>query len=441
MKNNLLFFILIYCCFSITQLTASSTDKKIATSKTTLTKTQAEEQRMNRQLSKIAKDIKKAQIDNLSLNKKLTSLSKEYHSNEASYKKSKNTLANYDENLENISKDIKEKKETYINLLAQQFSIIHAMRQSHEASRESIIKSEMYSLYKIHNDEELKQLRVEIDRWKIQKKKIINKRWVLKKKINSLTKQRRVYENNRKSKQNVLKKLSSDEDDYRKKLQYTLDKQNALRSTLADLNIIHKQEVKEEKKRIAKQKAAMLAEAKRKKAQRKARKLAREKARATGKKVVYDTSPPAKSVASVRKIGSSYKRDKVYSYRGGKTISPLPGSRLVKGFGTYIDPIYKIKIFNESITLRAPRNNAKVYNVLNGKVVFAGVSSMLGKVVVVAHGGRMHTVYAGLSKIAPNLRKGSRIQKGYVIGKVSKKLIFEATKNSKHINPTKLIRI
>ena len=66
---------------------------------------------------------------------------------------------------------------------------------------------------------------------------------------------------------------------------------------------------------------------------------------------------------------------------------------------------------------------------------------MLGKVVVVAHGGKMHTVYAGLSKIAPNLRKGSRIQKGYVIGKISRKLIFEATKNSKHINPTKLIRI
>ena len=78
---------------------------------------------------------------------------------------------------------------------------------------------------------------------------------------------------------------------------------------------------------------------------------------------------------------------------------------------------------------------------LNGKVVFAGVSSMLGKVVVVAHGGKMHTVYAGLSKIAPNLRKGSRIQKGYVIGKISRKLIFEATKNSKHINPTKLFRI
>ncbi len=113
----------------------------------------------------------------------------------------------------------------------------------------------------------------------------------------------------------------------------------------------------------------------------------------------------------------------------------------MKKFGTYVDPVYNIKIFNESITLKAPSRNAKVQNVLNGKVVFAGSSSMLGKVVVVSHSGKLHTVYAGLSKIAPNVKKGSKIKKGYVIGKVNRKLIFEATKNSKHINPLKLIKI
>jgi len=369
-------------------------------------------------------------------------LSKEYQKNEISYKESKKTLKKYDNKLTEISQDIEDKKEKYINLLAQQFSVIHAMTQSHEPSKESIIKSEMYQLYKLHNAEELKLLRKQIDKWKTQKKEIIKERITLKKKIDTLTYQRAKYEKKRKQKKRILDELASDEEAYRKKLQQTLDKQDALRSTLADLNIIHKKEVAEEKKRIAAQKAAILAEERRKQAERRARKLAREKARKSGKEVVYNTKPePQTTSRNVKKIGSSYKRDKIYSYRGGKTISPLPGGRLIKGFGTYIDPIYKIKIFNESITLRAPSSNAKVYNVLNGKVVFAGVSSMLGKVVVVAHGNKMHTVYAGLSKIAPNLRKGSRIQKGYVIGKVSKKLIFEATKNSKHINPVKLIRI
>ena len=38
-------------------------------------------------------------------------------------------------------------------------------------------------------------------------------------------------------------------------------------------------------------------------------------------------------------------------------------------------------------------------------------------------------------------KKGSKVKKGYVIGKVNRKLIFEATKNSKHINPLRLISI
>jgi murein DD-endopeptidase MepM/ murein hydrolase activator NlpD len=66
---------------------------------------------------------------------------------------------------------------------------------------------------------------------------------------------------------------------------------------------------------------------------------------------------------------------------------------------------------------------------------------MLGKVVVVSHSKKIHTVYAGLSKIAPTIHVGAKIQKGYVVGKVNEKLIFQATKDSKHINPLKLISI
>jgi septal ring factor EnvC (AmiA/AmiB activator) len=221
-----------------------------------------------------------------------------------------------------------------------------------------------------------------------------------------------------------------------------LDRQNALRSTLADLNIIQKKEVEEEKRIAAAQKAAMLAEKKRKKAERRKRREARAKARKEGKKVLYNTKiKSTPSSRKVRKIGSSYHKSKVYAYHGGKTISPLSNARVVKRFGSYVDPVYKIHIFNTSVTLKSKINNAKVKNVLNGKVVFAGHTSMLGQVVVVSHSGKMHTVYAGLSKIAPSISKGRRIKKGYVIGKVSRKLIFEATKNTKHINPMSLIRL
>ncbi|SFV63237.1 Membrane-bound metallopeptidase [hydrothermal vent metagenome] len=418
---------------------ALSTEKKIKSSKNNLNKSLEIEKKTTTQLDKIAKDIEDAQNDNIELNRKLSLLSDEYQKNESSYNKSKEILSKFDKNLKEISREIDDKKDKYINLLAQQFSVIHAMTQSHEANRESIIKQEMYKLYKIYNDQELKYLQKQILNWKKQKKEIIKDRIVIKHKINKLSQQRDKYKRNREEKKNILNKLESNEDRYKAKLQETLDKQNALRSTLADLNIIHRKELAEEKRRIKEQKARIIAERKRKRAERKKRRLERAKARKAGKKVVYNTKKRKKKKRKKKKYSSN--RHKVYSYKGAKTISPLKSSRVVKSFGSYIDPIYKIRIFNESVTLKSSTKNAKVFNVLNGKVVFAGNSSMLGKVVVVAHGRRMHTIYAGLSKIAPNLKKGSRIQKGYVIGKISRKLIFEATKNSKHINPMKLIRI
>jgi len=167
----------------------------------------------------------------------------------------------------------------------------------------------------------------------------------------------------------------------------------------------------------------------------------RKKARLAAAAAKKEQQKVYKESEKVRQVNSSYKKSKTYAYRGGKTISPLPGAKLVKKFGTYVDPVYKIKIFNESITLKSPVANSKVQNILNGKVVFAGKSSMLGKVVVVSHSKKIHTVYAGLSKIAPTIKVGSKIQKGYVVGKVNEKLIFQATKDSKHINPLRLIKI
>lgn len=38
-----------------------------------------------------------------------------------------------------------------------------------------------------------------------------------------------------------------------------------------------------------------------------------------------------------------------------KTISPIKNATIDKAFGEYIDPVYKIKVFNESITLNAKK--------------------------------------------------------------------------------------
>ena len=435
---------------SLPLLSAPATDKKIKKSEKNLNKSVKEQKEMSGQLDKIAKNIKNANRDNKAVNKKLEVLSQKYSQNKEAYQASKKSLAEYDQNLKAINQKIKEENKKFVEVLANQSSVIHAMNQSHDPTRESIVMQEAYRLLKKQNTKELAELKQQIDRNKVQKRKITKKRTSVKKKIDKMAKQRKEYEVQKNTKKKLLKSLASDEGKYRQKLQKEMDKQNALRSALAELNILQKKEVEEERRIAAEQKAAMLAEEKRKQAERKEREQARAEARKKGKKVVYTTKKTTKKATkvketpadrNVRKVGSSYKKDKIYAYRGGKTISPIRGAKLVKKFGTYVDPIYKIKIFNESVTLRAPSSNAKVRNVLNGKVVFAGSSSMLGKVVVVSHSSKMHTIYAGLSKIAPTVRKGSKIKKGYVIGKVSRKLIFEATKNSKHINPMRLISL
>ncbi len=142
----------------------------------------------------------------------------------------------------------------------------------------------------------------------------------------------------------------------------------------------------------------------------------------------------------VRKIGSSYQRASVTHYRGKKSIAPLKHYKIVQKFGTFVDPIYKIKIFNDAVKLAPTTRNNMVRNILPGKVVYASKTPVMGYVVIVEHPGGLHTIYANMSKIAPEIRKGSRLKSGYVLGRVSDALTFEVTSNEKHIDPTELFR-
>ena len=442
----------------------ASTTTQIKNSKKDLSATDSAKKKASRKLDKIASDIKKADKDINYLDHKLETLSANKDKTEKKYKILKKELATSDANLGVTTKEIEKKHKDFVSLLSEQFSVIFAMKQFDKPTEKSIISYEVYKAYKKHNAKELKTLRSEIATLKKSKKNKRYKRDKTKKAIASIEKKRKLYTKEKAQKEKLIARLGDDEEKYQSKLQNLVDKQTSLRGTLAKLNILHTQEVEDARKRAAAKREAIrlekerirkirrakaLAKAKAKKARaairlaktEEARKVARKAAKKAEKEAKIAQTKVYKQSEKVRKVHSSYKKSKTYAYKGGKTISPLPGARLIKKFGTYIDPIYKIKIFNESITLKAPSSNAKVKNVLNGKVVFAGKSSMLGKVVVVAHSGKMHTVYAGLSKIAPTIHVGSKIKRGYVVGKVARKLMFQATKNSKHINPMKLIRI
>jgi len=451
---------IVVCILGLVFLYGASTTSKIQDSKQNLSATSTAKTKTNRRLGKIAKDIKSAEKDIVYLEAKIDKLALSQHKSEKQYEVLKKELAKSEKEFESTSSELEKKRKTFISLLSEQFSVVFALEQDHEPTQESIILHEVYLAYKKQNAKTLATLREDISSLKKRKKSKLYLRNKTQKEISGIIKKRESFAQKKKAKEKLLKKLSVDEEKYNSKLIKIVDKQNSLRSTLAKLNILHGQEVEEARKIAAAKKEAMHLEKARQQKVREAKALARaktrkakealriakteeekKKARLAAKEAAKEEKRVYKKSAQVRQVNSSYTKSKTYAYRGGKTISPIVGARVIKKFGTYVDPIYKIKIFNESITLKAPSSNAKVKNILNGKVVFAGKSSMLGKVVVVSHSKKIHTVYAGLSKIAPTIHVGSKIKRGYIIGKVNEKLVFQATKNSKHINPLRLIKI
>ncbi|MFX3626786.1 murein hydrolase activator EnvC family protein [Campylobacter sp. LH-2024] len=169
--------------------------------------------------------------------------------------------------------------------------------------------------------------------------------------------------------------------------------------------------------------------------------IQRKQAEREQEKSSIDNSKIANNDQKIRQLGSSYQGGAIKRYTGKKTIAPLDSFTVKQKFGNYIDPIYNIKIFNESVVLKSKKSDAVVKNVLNGKVVFAKDTSMLARVVIVEHDDGIHTIYAHLDKIAPNIKVGKNIKKGAIVGRIKNDLTFEVTQKNFHINPLELISL
>jgi len=209
-----------------------------------------------------------------------------------------------------------------------------------------------------------------------------------------------------KKKESSIVALNAKKESYKKQLDTIEKERDEIRATLEQLKII---KVQEESKLLA------------------------------DKNAKRDKSPSAVGDSGVKQIGSSYQNSNVKKYTGAKTIAPLEEYSVKRRFGDYVDPIYKIKIFNESVVLSSSKPDATVQSVLAGKVIFAKDTASLQKVVIVENSDEIHTIYAHLSKIAPTIQVGQKIKKGYVLGRVENDLTFEVTQKNYHIDPLELI--
>ena len=91
------------------------------------------------------------------------------------------------------------------------------------------------------------------------------------------------------------------------------------------------------------------------------------------------------------------------------------------------------------------RTGTPVHSVGDGQVIFAGVKGSYGNTVEIQHGKRYTTLYAHLSKFPENMKKGSRVSQGDVIGFVGSTglatgphLHYEFRVDGKHHDPQKV---
>ena len=411
------FLLILAVCATL--FAAGTTANKTQSTKQNL-KTKAEqEKRLNKKLDELAKSILSGEENVKTTAEQISALSvqvKELESSAKAADASLNTLIAQNKDLVAEQKRI---EASLLAIISKRFAYDLIVPKNYIESEESIISAEILNSITKDSQNEVNKIAKDYSKTINSIKSQTDKIGAIKLDLAEFrSKQDKLIALQTKQKKD-LAQLKSDKDSYEKELSAIQADQEELRKTLEKLAIIAKNE--EEEKARAQQKA----------------KLEEAKKAKNNEKLASQSQKTAKN--DVRQVGSSYQMSQVKRYTGAKTIAPLEKFTLKQAFGDYTDPIYKIKIFNESVVLRSALSDAVVKNVLDGKVVFAKETSLLQKVVIVENKDGIHTIYAHLSKIAPTIKVGSRLKKGYVIGRVERDLTFEVTQKNYHINPMELI--
>jgi len=396
---------------TVAMLHAGTTDKKIKKTTSQLSKYSKNYSKLNRKMSNTAKAILKQKRSLVKQEKFLKALEAELALKELSYKDNTSQLKLMKKSQAKL-KEQQSNIETKLSIvIAKSVSLSVILDEEFTEDAESLIE---FEVLKSMLQKEKQKATVLSNKFVSNSKDIdfLNQHASsLEVAIANIDQKRKKLLKTKADNKKALKKLTKSKSAYKKELKGLLNRQNALKNTLAKLNIVKVDEIR--KAKLAKERKAAFSK----------------------KKIVLDKNP-----VKVKKHGSSYQAVKTKKYRGKKTIAPLDSYTITKKYGTYTDPIYGIKIFNESISLKPKYANAKVKTVFNGKVIYADKTAVLNNIVIVEHSNGLHTIYANLSQISPNIKKGKKIKRGYTIGRVSDELLFEVTQKSYHINPIRLFK-
>jgi len=403
------FFILIL--FVISLDANSNIDTKIKKTNNKITSFSKTYYKINKKMANNARAILKQKKQILKQQKFLKELRIELKNKENKYSLDIKRLKNLENSKLSLNKNRDKLEQDLAFTIAQSVSLSLILEEDYISGEESLMEYEVLKLMLKNSKNMVKRL---------NKKFYSNSQKIdiLSDDINSLeisiaiinAKRKNLIKVQKKNKKSLVR-LNKSKNKYKKDLKKVLIKQDTLKRTLSKLNIIKIDEIQRAKQE----------------AQRK---------RAFSNNIILSD----KNLPKVKKHGSSYQSVKTRKYRGKKTIAPFYPYTITKKYGTYEDPIYGIKVFNESISLKPSKKNTKVKTVFNGKVIYANKTAVLNNIVIVQHKNGLHTIYANLSQISPNIKKGKKIKKGYTIGRVSDELVFEVTQKTYHINPIRLFQ-
>ncbi len=421
---------------------ATNIDKKIQQNKQILNTSTKIEETTSLKIKELADKIESQNSNIISLEKDIKQINADIDEHQKLLEDDKNKLDELKSKSTELIKEKTTNEEEIVNTIIEEFSISIALKLASENSLQELIDSEIYTLLSQHSKDKVLKLNNNYNTLSTNTKsnqKDIDK---ISSYIENRQKTKEKLTNLKQKHSSSLINLEDQHKSYQEELSKVAKQQESLKNLLSELNILKEEENKKVEDDRREKLQQLLAQKKSE------TKTIREEVKEEEQEQEIQTAEVrnqkyAKNLnLDVRKIGSSTDGVKIVKYKGISTIAPLKSFKVVKNFGTYYDPVYKIKLFNESIVLKSDEPKAKVVSVLNGKVVYAKKNAgMLENVVIIEHEGGLHTIYSHLDEISPTLVVGKWIKQGYVVGRVDDSLMFQATKDASHIDPKDLFKI
>ena len=96
---------------------------------------------------------------------------------------------------------------------------------------------------------------------------------------------------------------------------------------------------------------------------------------------------------------------------------PIPGARVSSGYGYRIHPITGRKKFHRGIDFSAKRGTP-IKASASGRIEKKAVGRGYGRYIIIKHSSKFSTLYAHMHKFDSNIRTGSYVKKGDIIGYV-----------------------